>query len=450
MCTHSPLRGCGAYFYRGVIMKALGLDIGTTTISAVVTEHKKVLSSLTLKNGSFLPAKHSWEKIQDPEYIRSTAMQAVHELTEQYPDVARIGVTGQMHGILYLNRQGEPVSPLYTWQDARGDQVWTEGESYTTHLSRLTGYPLAAGYGLVTHYYNLQNGLVPSDAVVFCTIPDYIAMLLAGATTPVVDAGNAASFGLFRVADGCFDLDALKKADIPLNMLPTVAAASCLGRYRNRIPVYTAIGDNQASFLGATDGDIHTMLVNVGTGSQFSVYTENYMTCPGLETRPFPGGYLLVGASLCGGRAYALLESFLRSVVQEIGGTASENCYEAMERLLAQGKPDELPQITPLFQGTRQDPTLRGSITGLSVENFTPRHLLWAMLEGMAAELHQLYLQYCEAGGSSVRLVGAGNGLRKNVHLQACFSDLFQQTLVMSSCTEEAAAGAAWFAAMQC
>ena len=56
--------------------------------------------------------------------------------------------------------------------------------------------------------------------------------------------------------------------------------------------------------MGATDGDIHTMLVNVGTGSQFSVYTKDYMTCPGLETRPFPGGYLLVGASLCGGRAY--------------------------------------------------------------------------------------------------------------------------------------------------
>ena len=53
------------------------------------------------------------------------------------------------------------------------------------------------------------------------------------------------------------------------------------------------------------------MLVNVGTGSQFSVFTPHYLQADGLETRPMPGGgYLLAGASLCGGRAYALLEQF--------------------------------------------------------------------------------------------------------------------------------------------
>ena len=39
----------------------------------------------------------------------------------RYPDIERIGVTGQMHGILYLDGEGNAVSPLYTWQDARGD-----------------------------------------------------------------------------------------------------------------------------------------------------------------------------------------------------------------------------------------------------------------------------------------------------------------------------------------
>lgn len=428
-------------------MKLLGLDIGTTTVSAVVVENGKVLSALTLKNGAFLPSANTWEKIQDPAYIRATACQAVQSLLEQHPDVARIGITGQMHGIVYLDAAGQPVSPLYTWQDGRGDQKTQTAETYAAALSRITGYPVATGYGLVTHYYNLKNGIVPDTAVVFSTIHDYIAMHLAGLTTPVTEAGDAASFGLFDVENGCFDAAALEKAGIPADMLPKLAEQPCIGHYDGRIPVYVAIGDNQASFLGATGGNRNAILVNVGTGSQFSAYTSRYLSCPGLETRPFPGGgYLLVGASLCGGRAYALLEGFFRETVQAMTGTAPESCYDAMAALLDQGRPEDVPNITPLFQGTRQNPELRGSITGLSTENLTPRHLTYAMLEGMAGELYELYRSYRNAGGEDAALIGSGNGLRKNRYLQNCFSQMFGQTLVMSECTEEAATGAALFA----
>ena len=429
-------------------MKILGLDIGTTTVSAVVVDNGFVIASKTLKNGSFIETAQPWEKIQDPHYIRNTALSAVQNLLAEHPDVERIGITGQMHGIVYLNAAGEPVSPLYTWQDGRGDQLGPQGETYTATLSRITGYAVAAGYGLVTHYYNLKNGLVPADAVVFSTIHDYIAMLLAGLTRPVTEASDAASFGLFHVEKGCFDLEALEKAGIPCDLLPQLAPQPCIGYYQDRIPVFVAIGDNQASFLGATGGRTDAMLVNVGTGSQFSAYTPKYMACQGLETRPFPdGGYLLVGASLCGGRAYALLESFLRDAAQAMGSAPTDSCYDAMAALLAQGKPEDLPTISPLFQGTRQDPSLRGSITNLSTENFTVRHLIYAMLEGMTDELHTMYCSYRNAGGQDAALIGSGNGLRKNVYLQDCFSRAFGQPVVMSHCNEEAATGAALFAA---
>ena len=430
-------------------MKILGLDIGTTTVSAVVVEDSKVLASLTRANGSFLPAENPWEKVQNPGFILEVALGSVKELYTQFPDIARIGVTGQMHGIVYLDASGSPVSPLYTWQDGRGDLPYDNGETYAAHLSRVTGYPLATGYGLVTHYYNLQNGLVPANAVRFCTIHDYVAMVLAGQTAPVTEASDAASFGMFNVEKGCFDLAALEKAGIAPALLPAVAADPCVGSYQGSVPVYVAIGDNQASFLGSTGGDLNCMLVNVGTGSQFSVYTPKYMACPGLETRPFPGGgYLLVGASLCGGRAYALLEQFFRQTVEMAIGTAPDSCYDGMASLLAgSAKPADIPAVTPLFQGTRQDPTLRGHIDGLSTENLTPLHLIWGMMEGMAGELHDMYLHYRNAGGSDVSLIGSGNGLRKNIHLQNCFQEMFGKSLTMSECNEEAATGAAQFAA---
>lgn len=430
-------------------MKTLGLDIGTTTISAVVAEDGVVLSAVTLKNDSFLSTANAWERIQDPDYIRKTALQAVEQLLAEHPDASRIGVTGQMHGIVYLDANGTPVSPLYTWQDGRGDLPYDGENTYAQHLSRLTGYALATGFGMVTHFYNLKNGLVPENTAVFCTIHDYLAMILAGAVSPVIDASDCASFGLFCVEKGYYDEAALQLAGIDTTILPAVAATPYIGLYQNRIPVFAAIGDNQASFLGATGGETDCMLVNVGTGGQFSVFTDSYMQCPGLETRPFPGGgYLIVGASLCGGRAYALLEGFLRDVLQQIGNVQIGSCYDAMDMILAQQeKPSNLPCTVPLFQGTRECPTLRGSITGLAPENLTVRHLIWSFLEGIAQELHDMFAQYAAQGGIPRKLIGSGNGLRKNPHLQACFAEAFGQELTMSACTEEAATGAALYAA---
>ena len=432
-------------------MKFLGLDIGTTTISAVVMQDSLVLDALTLPNGSFLPAANPWEKLQDPAYIRRTALEAVDTLLKKHPDVLRIGITGQMHGIVYLNASGQPVSPLYIWQDGRGDQLYRDGRSYAAHLSECTGYPLATGYGMVTHFYNLDHGLVPADAAVFCTIHDYIAMLLAGRTRPVTDSSDGASFGLFDVPAGRFDQEAMVKVGMDPALLPALAGEGPLGSYRGKYPVYAAIGDNQASFLGACSGRKDCILVNMGTGGQFSAYTADFMTCEGLETRPFPGGgYLLVGASLCGGRAYALLESFLRQTAQLVTGQSAPECYDAMAALLGSAeKPTDLPCVTPLFQGTRQNPGLLGSVTGLSTENFTPRHLIWAMLEGMARELCEMYRPYLAAGGKQATLIGSGNGLRRNIYLQRCFEEAFGQRLTMSQCQEEAACGAALYAAMQ-
>ena len=429
-------------------MKTLGLDIGTTTVSAVVAEDTQVLSVVTLQNDSFLPSPNSWERIQDPARIRSLALEAVGQLLQMHPDVKGIGVTGQMHGIVYLDPHGDPVSPLYTWQDGRGELPYEDGLSYAKYLSRITGYSLATGYGMVTHFYNLKNRLIPESAVIFCTIQDYIAIVLSGGSSPVTEASDAASFGLFREDRGCYDPAALEKAGINSAMLPSLAGFDPIGLYQNRIPVYPAIGDNQASFLGATGGDRNTMLVNMGTGGQFSVYTPAHMRCPGLETRPFPGGgFLVVGSSLCGGRAYALLEGFLRDALQSIGGIEIQDCYGAMEKLLAgQSKPEDLPVTLPLFQGTREHPERRGSITGLTPENFTVRHLIWSMLEGMVSELHDLYACYAAQGGKPQKLVGSGNGLRKNIHLQKCFAEAFGQPITMSGCVEEAATGAAIYA----
>ena len=73
-----------------------------------------------------------------------------------------------------------------------------------------------------------------------------------------------------------------------------------------------------------------------------------------------------------------------------------------MEGLLKSAdRPEDVPTVLPLFEGTRQDSTQTGSITGLTAENFTPLHLIYGMMDGMAHELHQMYQAYRAAGGTA-------------------------------------------------
>ena len=95
----------------------IGLDIGTTSISAVAVESSSglLLRSVTVPNDSVLPSPDGVSRIQDPARIVKTVLSLKEALAAEFSPVTAIGVTGQMHGILYLDRVGRTVSPLYTW-----------------------------------------------------------------------------------------------------------------------------------------------------------------------------------------------------------------------------------------------------------------------------------------------------------------------------------------------
>ena len=427
-------------------MITLGLDIGTTTVSAVVVENGVVRKSITKPHDSFLQDRPAWERTQDVAVLKAAALAAVETLTDEFA-VERIGITGQQHGILYLDAQGQPLSPLYTWQDGRGNLPLEDG-TYASVLSRRTGYKVSAGYGLVTHYYNLQHGLVPEEAAVLTTVHDYIAMVLCGLTRPVTEPSDAQSLGFFDLQTDDFDRPVLEALGMDTRLLPKVVRKTFVGRTEKGIPVAVPIGDNPASFLGTTGGQ-DAVLVNVGTGSQISVHTQTLQAVEGLEMRPYPlGGFLQVGAALCGGRAWAMTERFFSDALYAFTGQRKE-LYEALDKLLENTVVENLPTVDTAFDGTRADPDKRGSITGLSRENFTPGALALGVLYGMTDELHGMYKGYLQAGLPPKQLLmGSGNGLRKNRHLQRITEERFGLPLTMSSQNEEAAVGAATFAEM--
>ena len=426
-------------------MKALGIDIGTTTISAVVMDMdtQKVEKAYTINNNSFLAAGHVWERLQNPAVIIAKAKNLVDSILEEYTEIERIGMTGQMHGIVYLDKEGSAISPLYTWQDRRCDEKCFDGKCISQIIEAKTGKTVPTGYGLATHIYNLKVGSVPQNAVQICTIMDYLGMVLTGEKRPLVHSSNAASLGFYDAEAGGFVKEDLERLGVDIGILPTVTEYfTFLGEYRGRL-VSVAIGDNQASFLGAVHDMENSVLVNIGTGGQISVLSDHCFVAENIEARPFTKGkYLLSGSSLCGGRAYATLEKFFKIYAQAMGVTET-NHYAVMEKLLETREKTERLIVDTRFSGTGSESERRGKIEGISTENFTPAALIYGVLEGMAQELYDMYqVIVAETDRRKVKMIASGNGIRKNVWLQRILSQKFHMSVQLAEYEEEAAVGA--------
>ena len=425
----------------------LGIDIGTSSICGVVyhTSSKKI-RSITRENGAGIVSSNTWEKAQDAEAIVRIVRSLIDELEKDGTHVRGIGLSGQMHGVLYMDKEGKALSPLYTWQDMRGGLPYKERWSYASYLSEATGLALSSGFGLVTHFYNLVNGLVPEGATKIGTIMDYVAMRLTGREAPLMDASNAASLGFFDKRCSCFDEGALERVGIDTSVLPELGDTASLVGYYQRIPVYTAIGDNQASFLGSVRSFERSIHVTVGTSSQLSVYSDTYIEVPSLETRPLPGGgYILVGAALCGGCAFSMLKNFFQDLVRMCSGTGMSDTelYAIMSSVPYKKEASEDIRVDTLFDGTRSHPELRGRITNISRYNWTPENLVLGFLRGMSRELFDFYrlLPSSIRAGKDL-LIGSGNGIRKNPLLREILEEYFRVPLRVSKCQEEAALGA--------
>ncbi len=441
-------------------MKTIGLDIGTTSISAVVLDmdKKEIILSRTIPNGCFIQTGNAWERIQDAGKLSAKAKALLDEILQEEPDAERIGMTGQMHGIVYLDAAGNCISPLYTWQDGRGDLPIGDGPSVVSEVRGRFGVPAASGYGLLTHLYHVRKGMVPQGAAYICTIMDYLGMQLTGRKAPLTHTSNAASFGFFDVKDNVFFTDVMRDCGMDPKILPeTSEKVEVLGTYQGK-PLTIALGDNQASFLGAAGLEFGAWLLNVGTGGQISVLSDVFFEAAGIEARPYlEGKYLLAGSTLCCGRAYAILEKFFRAYAKALGHGNREQ-YVVMAKILEEsvraenggmgganiaGDRDEMRVVTK-FSGTRIDPTERGCITNISENNFTPAGMIRGVLTGMSQELHDLYLLIHDGTGIPVNtLLGSGNGVRKNKLLQKIFTEMFACPITLSRYEEEAAGGAA-------
>ncbi|MCC7419137.1 MAG: hypothetical protein IT428_02535 [Planctomycetaceae bacterium] len=451
---------------------ALALDLGTTSISAVaVSRDGRVVARLNRPNPAHRTGLAAGRAEQDPAVLRSAAFGILRELAAAAPgNPMCLGITGQMHGGLLVDRQRRPLTPLITWQDRRATEPFPGDPSRSileefrarcvpSDVAR-TGCTPSPGYLAVTLFALQSMGAIPGGTHRATLIADWIAAELAD-VDPVIDRTNAASTGVYDLAADEWSSSILgatrlnrdwfpevRRSGSPIGVVsPEVAAETGLPA---GLPVANAIGDNQAAVLGSVPAGEAAFQINVGTGGQINWSIPAFRRVDGMDTRPLPQDrFMLVGAGLAGGDAYAWVRRAVQSWLAAFGHDASgDDVYETLNRL-AGAAPDDCDGLTcePVFRGTRRQPTLRGSFRGVTNENFTPGNVARAVLQGIAGGMKWFADHAGDARPASMaRIIGSGNGLRKNPLLVRVLSDTFRLPVVLSEHEEEAAVGTALLA----
>jgi sedoheptulokinase len=448
----------------------LSLDIGTSNLCALALscdslQPVAICSQVNDTEIANLPAGYHE---QDPLCIRDLCLELIQKLLSEKNihenEVVGIGITGQMHGVLLVNSDLQPQTNLITWRDQRtlaGDKpgsINETGRALDTSVHERTGCRLHAGYGGATLHWLSKNNKLPEGTIAL-TIADYLAGCLTGVCA--TEGTHAASWGIFNLQKGQWDSKAIDKLGIPKKVLPTVnSTAKPLGTIQPAIAkqlglgpgvqVCSPLGDNQASIIGAAGFTGDAAVLNLGTGGQISIPQNEYKFVQTFETRPMPfGGFILVGASLCGGWSYACLQKFIQATVREFAAEelSDEEIYKRMNVIAAEtSKGASGISVDTRFSGTRLEPNRRGSISGIGVENFTVANLTRGFVEGMVAELADM------ASAASIkdftRIIASGNAVRSNPVVSEVIESIFDLPCYISTNREEAALGAAYAAAI--
>lgn len=433
-------------------MLSVGVDIGTTSICAVLYENQTDTVIRTLKRDhAFLPDKEEGAFAQDAEEIVCLVKAMLEELLPGQEEVGRIAFSSQMHGILGIDENGAAVTPFYTWKNRFGGRM-RGNETYAGYFERVTGSRCGNGYGMAVLLYLAENGLLPRSVKKICGIGDYAVMKLTGNKEPLMHTTIAESLGGFDAEHNRFLSGALERAGIETALLPEVTARqSVCGMYKTA-KVYAALGDNQCSYMGSVKSCGNSVCINVGTGSQVSAYSEALLDAGSCEVRTFPGGgCLYVCASPNGGKVFELLGDFISECCRVFADTEID-FYDRWNVLEESGYFQEAsengsgPVVEPVLYGGSGRQHETGSITMLTDSNFKLKNFLMSYIRGMAEELWRMYQRLPEEIRKKENaFVMAGNGILKNRALQKALEYRFGCSLICGEAEEAAAAGAVKF-----
>ncbi|GJG87193.1 xylulokinase [Gemmatimonadetes bacterium T265] len=366
---------------------------------------------------------------QDPEAWWEATLASTRAALAQVPnaDVAAVGVSGQMHSSVFLDRAGAVVRPALLWCDGRTTAECAEitarvgGEGRLRDLVRnpaLEGFTLPKVLWLRAHepeaYARVATVLLAKD---------FVRYRLTGAlATEPSDASGTLMFDPARLA---WSDELLAAVDVPRAILPDVGgSAEILGRLtpaaarltglREGTPVVGGGADNACGAAGVGVVAPGEAVASWGTSGTVLATTAEPVVDPRLRAHTFchvaPRVWYVMGVVLSAGGAFAW---YREQLARELAGAPDADARLDAE---AAGVPPGADGVTflPYLQGERtphRDASLRGALVGLSLAH-TRAHVTRAVLEGVAFAMRDSLEILGELGLRPARLLLTGGGAR--------------------------------------
>lgn len=414
-------------------------DIGTTNVKAVVVSDRGEVLAHAERQNTTQARQPGWQE-QNPVHLLQNLLEVMAETWRTVQGKERLhGVifSSAMHGLIALNAEGNPLTNILLWSDARAGKIaqtlrsTREGKD----LYQQTGVPIHAMSPLCKIVWIQENmPEIFARTHRFSDLKSWLWNALTGEFAS--DLSVASASGLMNIHQKNWDTGALSFAGISPDALPLLVPPSHRRTLLPKIAARAGIPHDTPLFIGASDG----ALANIGSeaiqpgqvaitiGTSAAIRTIMPQPVLDKQMRTFcycvdENRYIVGGASNNG----ANVIEWLRSAVFQSKLPASDFIEQAAQTPPGSDQLLFLPYLlgerAPLYQSD-----IRGGFFNLSAMH-TQAHLVRAALEGVLFNV-KMIAEALETHGSITALHAGGGFSRSELWVQI-LADIFQKPVII-------------------
>ena len=442
----------------------LGIDIGTSgTKTLLITQEGQVAASSTQEYPLYTP-KPLWSEQNPADWWNAVCVSIKDVLARsgvEAKDIAAVGLSGQMHGAVFLDDQRNVLRPAILWNDQRtqAECDWIMDTVGRDRVVELISNPVLTGFtaGKIVWLRNHEPHLFARVRKVLLP-KDYIRLLLTGEyATEVSDASGTA---LFNVRKRAWADEMLDACSIPRDWMPrsyespeitgriTSEAARATGLAEGT-PVVGGAGDQAAGAVG--NGIVETGIVSstVGTSGVVFAFSDEPVVDPMLRLHTFchavPGKWHLMGVMLSAGGSLQWYRDAFGQDEKNVASAMGVDPYELITAEAARAPVGSEGLIfLPYLTGERTpypDPHARGVLFGIT-RRTTKGHVARAVMEGVAFGLRDSF-EIMQAMKLPIHQVRASGGGARSALWRQIQADVTGFTHITTNVNEGPALGVA-------
>jgi xylulokinase len=445
----------------------LGIDIGTSGTKTLVIDEKGVILAEASQSYPSYHPKPLWSE-QDPEdwwqATVATVRAGVKKAKLKAADIKAIGLSGQMHGSVFLDKNSKVIRKALLWNDQRTAAECEEIERRAggrKKLIQMVANPALTGFTAPKILWLRNNEPRNFEKTVKVLLPkDDVRRRMTGEFA--TDVSDASGMLLLDVAKRDWSTKLLSLLELDRSLFAkcyesedvtgklTAAAAKELGLTTDCVVVGGA-GDNAANAIGTGVVKSGVVSTSIGTSGVVFAHSDEVQIDPLGRLHTFchavRGKWHIMGVSLTAGGS---LQWFAERVCADLFAKKKADCYQVLsDEAEAVPRGSEGLFFLPYLAGERTphaDPLARGSLVGLTLKHGRG-HLSRAIMEGVTYALKDS-LSIIREMNVPVKQIRASGGGAKNPFWRQIQADVFGQEVVTINAEQGPGYGAALLAAV--